>query len=93
MAMPCQCNCLRAARSPFRFEHAALGHQWLDAGRTQLGGFLDQPVHSLVGGHPNDQVHLPPRFALHRAVRLDQHLDLAAAHALDHRLEFAALRR
>ena len=32
-------------------QHAALGHQRLDAGRAEFGGLFDQPVHALVGRH------------------------------------------
>ena len=39
-------------------EHAALRDQGLDAGRTQLRGLLDQPVHPFVGRHADGQVHL-----------------------------------
>ena len=72
-------------------EHAALGQQGLDAGRAQFGGFFDQPVHPFVGGHAHGQMHLAPALRAPRSVRLDPHVDVAAAHALDHRLELAAL--
>ena len=70
-------------------QNAALGHQWHQARDTQLGGFFDQPVHALIGGHAHGQHHLVGRFALDGLVFSDIHRHVFSAHVLDARRPFA----
>ena len=65
------------------FEHAAFGHQGLDAGYAQLGGFFNQPVHAVVGRHAHHQMHRARGLALYRLVAAHLHLHVAAAHLGD----------
>ena len=63
-------------------QHAALGHQGRDAGHTQFGGFFNQPVHTVIGGHADGNVHLPGGLSVcvHKAAH--RHVHVAAAHGL-----------
>ena len=70
-------------------QHAAFGHQGLDAGHTEFTGFFDQPVHAVIGGHTQREVHHAFGFALGCVVRADKHLHIAASHVGDGRLIFA----
>ena len=47
-------------------QHTALGHQGLDAGHAQLGGFFHQPVHAFIGWHAHRQVNLLRSLTLRR---------------------------
>ena len=73
----------------FEFEHAALRSDGGDAGHAQLGGFLDQPVHALIGGNAGQQMNGARGFALNRVVRIHLHLHIASAHARHSRLVLA----
>ena len=72
-------------------QHAAFGHQGLDAGNAQLGGFFDQPVHAVIGGHAHGQMDLPLGFSLYRKVSAHLHLHVAAPHAGDGGFKLAAV--
>ena len=72
-------------------QDAALAHERLDAGGAQLGGFFNQPIHALVGGHADGQMHLPRGLTLKGVMDAHLHLHVAAPHALDLRFKFAAL--
>ena len=65
----------------FKAQHTAFAHHGLDAGHTELGGFFNQPVHTLIGRHADDQMYRPWRFALGRGVGPNGGLHIAAAHA------------
>jgi hypothetical protein len=70
---------------------STLRSQRLDAGHPQFGGLFHQPVHALVGGDAQGQMHGGPRFALGRVLRAELHLHIAAAHVHDGGFELAAL--
>jgi hypothetical protein len=74
-------------------QHAALGHQRLDAGDAELGRLLDQPVHAVVGRHADRQMDGARRLALERLVGADLDLDAAAAHLAHGGVAFAAAHR
>ena len=62
----------------------ALGHQGLDAGNAQLYCFFYQPVHALVGGHADGQMHSVGVFTFNGVVLANLDLHIAAPH-LGHR--------
>ena len=70
--------------------HAALGHERCDAGNAQLGGFFDQPIHALIGGHADGQMHSLRGFALNVGVRANDDAHIAAPHVFDLSAELAA---
>ena len=72
-------------------QHAAAGVQRLQAGCAHFSGFFDQPVHAFVGRHAQRQLHSTAGFAFVGAVRVQRHIDIAAAHAGDGGVPFAAL--
>ena len=65
--------------------------QRLQAGCAQFGGFFNQPVHAFVGRHAQRQLHGAAGFAFITPVCAQGHIDIAAAHAGDGGVPFAAL--
>ena len=83
-----QCQCLPmglALEGPVRVQaqNTALGHQWHQTRHTQFGGFFDQPVHALIGGHAHGQHHVVACFTFNGLVRKDVHRHLFAAHVFN----------
>ena len=56
-------------------QHRALAHEGLNARDAELGGFLDQRIHALVGRHADGERHAARQLAIARVVRahVDRH--------------------
>jgi hypothetical protein len=71
-------------------QHAVLRYQGRDTAHTELGGFFNQPIHAVIGGHHYGQMHLMVCFSLNGMVRADKNPHIVSSHMFNHSVKLSA---